>query len=130
MPANITNLQWSSLIQQYIETGDISKLEAKIRQDGVPASCGNRIADLLTGSLKPLTPQKQAGVAFKRKAEVLIFEQLKSKVNVLFMSYNDGKKYKISLTNQKIAEFLYPLYIKDDARSAFNRLRRKYNMRK
>ena len=130
MPANITNMQWSSLIQQYIDTGDISKLEAKIRQDGVPASCGNRIADLLTGSLKPLTPQKQAGVAFKRKAEDLILEQLKIKAMVLFMSYNYQKQNKKSLTNQKIAEALYPLYCKHNAKSAFNRLRRKYNMRK
>ena len=37
------------------------------------------------------------------------------------MSYNNGKKYKIFLTNQKIAETLYPLYIKDDARSAFTK---------
>ena len=50
-------------------------------------------------------------------------------MNNSFMSNYGVVAFKFRLSNQKIAEFIYPNSDKDNARRQFNKLRIKYKMR-
>lgn len=104
------DIRWLSMpLEKYLNGGDISELEALIREVGVPACLGNQIADLLTGKLKPKTPPplsiQMIDKALRAQREECGYKML-NKIYAMPIKAGLMKPYKPQLTDKMIKKII------------------------
>lgn len=125
------DIEWVGLVKYYLETGDLDKLEAKIRSDGVPKEFGNEIADLLTEKLRPLSPAKRRSLEnAKAIRSHLTHRSILKQIELTELSKEDLVSFKkLILTNQRIADILFPHPDRDYSKRTMNRIKKRHNIK-
>ena len=66
MTDNLISMEWFAVINNYVNLGKIDGLVELVRNEGVPKLFSRTVADILSGKLKPISPQ-QKGIAKRQR---------------------------------------------------------------